>query len=171
MTTIIAPYRPTSPLHVPRRDLVIAGAASLALRVSIVADDTANAAALELTGGIGGPALRMVIWRDSPRTAWDYGAPAGESPEVLWTGTGTIAADAPGSFDIAMPQGTASDWPRRCGFHLYLDWDGGMQSELLAMGSLHLVPAFGTPALTAEPVLTDAADPVTEDDLDPVTTT
>jgi len=162
--TFILPYRRSSPVHVPRRDLVLAGTDSLALRVSIVESDHHAAQALELTGGIGGPALRVIVWRDGPQTAWDYGGVGTYTPEVLWTGTGTIS-DEIGSFDVAIPQGTLVDFPRRCGFAIFLDWDGGLESEMLAQGALHVRHVSGTPALTAEVITTDTPplDPITTD--------
>ncbi len=164
--TFIVPYRRTSPIQIPRRDLVLSATDSLALRVVIVESDNPDAEALELSGGIGGPACRLVIWRDGPGDWWDYGAPATRAPEVLWSGVGVLADQtaSPGSFDITMDQATMSDWPRRCGFWLFLDWDGGLQSELLAHGRLHVTVTSGAPTVTAIPIVDDATlVPITTD--------
>ena len=77
MTTqrIVLPYL-RGPNHIPRRDLVLGGADSMALEVAIVEYDNPAAPALDLTGGIGGPTLTLFIWPAGcwPRS-WDYGAP------------------------------------------------------------------------------------------------
>jgi len=160
--TFIVPYLRTSPVHIPRRDLVLGATDNLALRVTIVESDVSTAQVLEITGGIGGPAVRLAVWRDSPRCWWDYGAPGSVAPEVLWTGTGT-ESNAIGSFEIAIPQATMSDWPPRCGFWLFLDWDGGLDSELLAQGALHVRMASGSPTVTATPITTDVDELITTD--------
>ena len=81
----------TSPVHIPRRDLVLGRADSLFLRVTIISEDNACAQGLELSGGIGGPVLQMLVWPDHHhRTSWDYGAwNWTQCPQsVLWVGTG-----------------------------------------------------------------------------------
>ncbi len=162
MQTFVVPYARVSPIHIPRRDLVLGATDNLSLRVSIIESDDPSAQAIELTGGIGGPACRLVIWRDGPHFLWDYDAPVPAAPEVLFTGVGVIS-DAVGSFDIAMPLGTMATWPRRCGFWLFLDWDGGTSSELIARGSLHVARAAGAPTVTAVPITTDSLVPITTD--------
>ena len=68
------PWLRTSPVHVPRRDLVLGIADSLWLRVTVVESDRPEALPIELTGGIGGPTLQMLVWPDTCyRTTWDYG--------------------------------------------------------------------------------------------------
>jgi hypothetical protein len=136
--TIIVPYNRTSPIHIPTRDLVLAGSDSINLRVTIVESDDPSAQALVITGGANDPVCRLVVWHDPPFGAawWDYGRPYCGRPEVLWTGTGT-QADAIGSFDIAIPAGTMMQWPLRCGWSVQLDY-GGDQAEMLARGSLHV---------------------------------
>ena len=68
------PYMRTSPIHVPRRDLVLGRADSLYLRVTVVDSDNPCAQALEMSGGIGGPVLQMLVWPDHHyRNSWDYG--------------------------------------------------------------------------------------------------
>ena len=134
------PYMRTSPIHVPRRDLVLGRADSLFLRVTVVDSDNPSAQALELSGGIGGPVLQMLVWPDQHyRGAWDYGAywhwP--QCPQtVLWVGTAIIADAAGGVFSIVFPTSTMAGWPRRCAYALQLDYDGGGGSDLLAEGRL-----------------------------------
>ena len=134
------PYMRTSPIHVPRRDLVLGRADSLYLRVTVVDSDNPCAQALELSGGIGGPVLQMLVWPDHHhRNSWDYGRwNWAQCPgSVLWVGTG-VASDALGAFDIAFPTATMSGWPRRCAYAIQLDYDGGGGTDLLAEGRLQL---------------------------------
>ncbi len=157
------PYMRTSPIHIPRRDLVLGLADSLFLRVTVVDSDNPCAQALQLTGGIGGPALQMVVWPDNCyRASWDYGAPWIGPRSVLWAGTGVIS-DAIGAFDISFPTATMAMWPRRSAYTLQLDWSGGSEAELLVEGRLHL--ARSVPR-TAESVimLTDPTPPVLTDE-------
>ena len=100
------------------------------------------AQALELSGGIGGPVLQMLVWPDHHhRNSWDYGrwswAQFVVRAAVLWVGTG-VASDARGAFDIAFPTATMSGWPRRCAYAIQLDYDGGGSTDLLAEGRLQL---------------------------------
>ena len=162
------PYMRTSPIHVPRRDLVLGRADSLYLRVTVVDSDNPYAQAIELSGGIGGPVLQMLVWPDHHhRTSWDYGAywhwP--QCPQtVLWVGTGVQSPyPAIGAFDIAFPTSTMAGWPRRCAYALQLDYDGGGGTDLLAEGRLQLTHSV---ARSVNPVimLTDPAVPVLTDD-------
>ena len=69
------PYLRTSPVHIPRRDLVLGRADSLFLRVTVVDSDSVCAQGIDLSGGLGGPVLQMLVWPDQHhRGAWDYGA-------------------------------------------------------------------------------------------------
>lgn len=161
--TFVVPLQRNSPVHIPRRDLVLAASDSLSLRVQVVTSDNPSAAPLVLSGGMGGPALRMIVWRDQTGHSWDYGAPQPMPGETLWSGAGVIADDADGSFDIAIPPMTMANWPLRCGFSIALDQDGGLASDVLARGSLHITPAPGGPVSTAEVITTDALEPITTD--------
>jgi hypothetical protein len=156
------PWLRTSPVHVPRRDIVLGLADSLWLRVTVVESDRPEALPIELTGGIGGPTLQMLVWPDTCyRASWDYGAPWIGPRSVLWAGTGVIS-DALGAFDISFPTATMSSWPRRCAYALQLDWDGGSGTSLLAEGHLHLsrsVPRSSAPVI----MLTDPTPPVLTD--------
>lgn len=161
---LVLPYLRVSPVHIPRRDLVLASTDNLALAVSIVERDDPTAQALELTGGMGGPTLGMAIWRDTPSLAWDYGRPATSTGDILWSGNGTISATEIGTFDIAIPVGTFADLPLRAMYAIRLDFDGAASSVLLASGYLHIMPAFGpSPAEGAEAITTDALTPITTD--------
>jgi hypothetical protein len=156
------PYVRTSPVHVPRRDLVLGLADSLFLRVTVVEADSVDAPPILLTGGIGGPTLQMLVWPDTCyRTTWDYGALPTSPQSLLWAGTGVVS-DAIGAFDISFPTATMSSWPRRCVFALQLDWDGASGTSLLTEGHLHLigsVPRTGTPII----MLTDPTPAVLTD--------
>ena len=121
------PYMRTSPLHIPRHDLVLGLADSLFLRVTVVDSDNPCAQAIELTGGIGGPVLQMTVWADSYyrnswgsggwgydyRNSWDYGSMPLWQQAPVWTGLGVISDAPSGTFDIAFPTATMSAWPRR----------------------------------------------------------
>ena len=156
------PYMRTSPVHIPRRDLVLGHADSLYLRVTVVDSDNPCAQGIELTGGIGGPTLQMLVWPDTCyRHSWDYDAPCVGPQSVLWAGTGVIS-DALGAFDISFPTATMSSWPRRCAYALQLDWDGASGTSLLADGHLHLsrsVPRGTVPVI----MLTDPMPAVLTD--------
>jgi len=161
--TFILPYDRASPAHIPRRDLVLSGADSLSLRITVVESDNPNAQALELTGGIGAPALIVSVWRDSPTRRLDYGAPVAPAGDVLWSGQGIIS-DAAGSFDLLIPAATMASWPLRCGWSAALSFDAATQAETLCEGTLHVRPSYGpTAPATAVPITTDALDPITTD--------
>lgn len=137
------PYMRASPVHIPRHDLVLSGADSLYLRVTVVDADNVCAQALDLTAGIGGPSLQMIVWPDTYyRTSWDYGASPPRPPTPIWIGSGTIS-DAIGAFDLAFPSGTMMDWPRRCGWCVQLNYDN-QGAEVLTIGTLH-IRRVGTP--------------------------
>jgi hypothetical protein len=139
------PYMRTSPIHIPRRDLVLGQADSLYLRVTVVDSDNPCAQGIELTGGIGGPMLQMLVWPGQCyRASWDYGAPWIGPRSVLWVGTGVVS-DALGAFDISFAAATMSSWPRRCAYALQLDWDGASGTSLLAEGHLHLAYSVARP--------------------------
>jgi len=165
--SITVPYN-RAPNHVPRRDLVVGGADSLWLEVSVIQYDDPSAEAITLTGGIGGPALRMAVWpvSDDP-TSWDYGLPTPACGTLLWSGNGTVSATQVGTFDMQIPVGTLAAWPCRVAYGLQLDYDGNAGSELLCAGIVHLRRVqFGSPASTAAGsyLLTDDSIPVLEDD-------
>ena len=177
------PYMRTSPVHIPRRDLVLGRADSLFLRVTIVDSDNPCAQAIALTGGIGGPALQMLVWPDGYRRGWGgYGGWGGYNGgwggyhdygwgwhgggvvgpgTVLWAGQGVISP-ALGAFDIAFPTATMATWPRRCAYALQLDYDGGGSTDLLIEGRLHLTHSLPR-AIAPLIMLTDPTPPVLTD--------
>jgi hypothetical protein len=161
--TMTVPYARTSPIHIPRRDLVLAAADSLALRVTVVDVDNPSALPIELTGGIGGPAAQFIVWADAPGQFHDdYGTMLPVSGQVLWSGLGTLS-DAPGSFDFSLPSGTMSQWPRRCRWAVQLNYDTD-DAEVLMAGNLHvrmLGQSFMLPPIVLQ---TDDFIPVLEDD-------
>lgn len=139
LATLVLPYNRTSPVHIPCRDLVLGGADSLGLEVSIVESDNPSAAALVLTGGIGGPALTMLVAPDCwHRSSWDYGAPAIGPGTVIWSGQGTISATQPGTFEIHFNTATMARWPRRCIWIIQLDWNNSGDTQMLSYGHLHV---------------------------------
>lgn len=166
--TLILPYTRVSPIHIPRRDLVLGVSDGLTLRVTVVESDDPAAQVIVLTGGIGGPACTLVIYREAMHShCWDYGAPFAMAGAVLWSATGTSSTAAAGSFDIAIPAGSFSGFPRRCHWLVRLDWADGTQSDLLAQGALHLAPSTFT-TMVSVPIWTDGDSPVLGDDLIPV---
>jgi hypothetical protein len=170
MTTqiLILPYLRASLVHIPRRDLVLSSADSLTLRVTVVESDDPSAQALYLTGGIGGPSVRLLIWSEGGGRWWDYGAPTFcHRRWMLWASAGVIA-DAAGSFDISIPVRAMARWPRRCGWAVQLDFDGDSQSQMLAWGDLHVAWSVPPVLLGDIPILTDDGTPITDDDLTPL---
>jgi hypothetical protein len=146
--TITLPLDRASPIRVPIRDLVLGGTDSLTLLVSVVERDSPDALPIELSGGIGGPAVSMFVWPAGHGHGWggchDYGwgwyggvvCPV----TTLWTGLGTVYDMTPGTFRIVAPAGTMTAWPRRCRWAILFDTDGGGEVELLAEGHLHVRP-------------------------------
>jgi hypothetical protein len=184
--TMTLPLARATPLYIPQRDLVLGSSDSLSLTVTIVESDTPTSPPIELTGGIGGPACTLAIWSDGgsygyrhyrgwDRGGWyggwygsgwyhDYGWGTAWPGSTLWTGTGTIDPTIPGSFDIFIPVNTMGNWPRRCGWGVLFDYNGGGNAELIAQGRLQLRPMIGVTnnqvimlTDTSQPVLTDAA--------------
>lgn len=162
--TFILPYRRSSLNRVPRRDLVLAAADSLQLRVTIIESDDPSAQTLLITGGVGGPALRFSIWADAPGGSYDYGAYTWSTARRLLYRTAGVVSAAAGSFDVTLPAGTLmAGWPRRLIYAVQLDWDDATSSELLATGALQLMLA--PPGASADLVLTtDDGVPIYADD-------
>ena len=174
--TIFVPYLRSSPVHIPRRDLVLSASDSLSLRVTVIESDDPSAQLLTITGGVGGPSARMVIWVDygAKRRAWNYGASGwyrwyafdygwyGARPgSMLYTADGTPQPGL-GSFDFFVPFMTFGSFPPRCGWAIALAWDSGRKSELLSRGTLHIGrPDQEMAALTA--LFSDSWQPITTD--------
>jgi hypothetical protein len=156
------PYLRTSPLHIPRRDLVLAAADSLFLRVTIVDSDTPCAQAIELSGGIGGAGAQFIVWADMPEQHfWDYGTAIPVTGQLLSSVAGTLS-DALGAFDFSLPSGTMSTWPRRCGWCVQLNYDT-TGAQVLMSGRLHM-RRLGTAYLAVTPILmTDDFIPIHTD--------
>ena len=159
MTTFVVPYLRSSPLYIPRRDLVISAADSIALSVLIVESDDPSALPLDLTGGLGGPALRLYIWPDSPVYRWDYGAPFASPGAVLWAGLGTINPDVDGTFDFSVPPGTFACFPRRCLYSLQLEWNSATSVQMLACGGLNVMQGAQT-MVPPTAIVTDDSDAI-----------
>jgi hypothetical protein len=158
--TILAlslPLDRISPVRVPTRDLVLGSTDSVTLMVSIVDRDSPDALPIELSGGIGGPAVSLFVWPDSrgchgPNFGgwgcgnWDYGWGGWYSGGLagpgttLWTATATIYNMATATFRIRVPAGTLGAWPHRCRWAVFFDAEGGGEAELLAEGRLHIRP-------------------------------
>lgn len=136
---LMLPYRRVSPVHIPRRDLVLSTVDFLYLQITVTDSDSPNAQPLGLTGGIGGPGCRLVIFADRPYGGygWDYGAPTVPYGHTLGVWDGVVDADTPSTFDIDIPSGAFADYPLRCGWAVLLDWDSGVHTEVLASGSVH----------------------------------
>ena len=167
--SFVLPYLRSTPIYIPRRDLVVGGADSVLLEIGVVESDNPSAQALVLTGGIGGPALRMNVWPWSyVDWSWDYGNPSPGPHTVLWSGVGTISSTKLGTFQMRIPRATAMSWPARCIYALQLDWDAGTLSETLAQGALHVRRATVTAPLVSWALLTDDSIQILTDDDIPV---
>ena len=90
MTTfnITLPLDRTSPVHIPIRDLVLGGTDSGTLLLSLVDCDSPDALPIDLTGGIGGPAVSLFVWPDGYRWGWGgwggYGYGSGAYHDYGW---------------------------------------------------------------------------------------
>ena len=71
--TLTLPLDRVSPVRVPVRDLVLGGTDSLTLLVTIVDRDSPDALPIELTGGIGGPAVSLFVWPDGYGRGYGWG--------------------------------------------------------------------------------------------------
>ena len=176
------PLNRVSPVRVPTRDLVLGGTDSVTLLISVVDRDSPGALPIELSGGIGGPAVSMFVWPDhrggygphfggwgsGDDYGWGgwYGGGVAGPGTVLWSATGVILDPTTGTFAIVVPAGTMGCWPRRCRWAIYFDADGGGEAELLSEGHLHVRPMVSR-AITPVIMLTDTnpavlTDPETE---------
>jgi hypothetical protein len=151
--TFILPYLRTSPIHIPRRDLVLGQPDSLSLSVSIVETDDPDALPIVVTGGVGGPLLTLFIWPASYQRSWGYGGRWGYgagwdygagwwtiSTMPLWSGDFTISDAPSATFGISFPPGTMATWPRRACWSMQLTDDHGASVSQLAWGDLHVMP-------------------------------
>ena len=161
---ITVPYLRSSPLHVPRRDLVLSAADSLEMTITVVESDDPAATPIELSGGIGGPTVTLFIWPwGCYRRSWDYGAPMTTPGAALWNATGTISNADAGQFSIFFPINTMAGWPRRAEWSLQLDWNHGTQSEQLICGYLN-VNWSGNRLMAPTVITTDSGTAISADD-------
>jgi len=148
--SITLPYRRTSPVHVPRSDLVLSSADSLLLQVIVVETDHPSAQTLILHTDANGPAMQLVLWDDA-----DYGHAWGDyerafTPGALLQSIPGTPGSAAGSWDFHIPTGTFADFPLRCGWAILLLWADGAKSSVLAQGiASFLRPHFTGTKLTA----------------------
>jgi len=152
---ITLPYMRTSPVQLPRRDLVLSASDSLALTVTVVERDHPSAQLLILSTAAGGPSMQLVLWEDldQPNLWCDYRRPGSRYGTVLHSSPG-VASAAPGSWDFALPTGTFYGFPPRCGWSVLLLWDEGAKTEVLAQGIMHLLRPYvtGLPLSALPPV-------------------
>jgi len=150
------PLERISPVRVPTRDIVLGGTDSVTLLISVVDRDSPDALPVELSGGIGGPAVSLFVWPDhrggygphfggwgsGDDYGWGgwYGGGVAGPGTVLWSATGVILDTMTGMFRIVVPAGTMGAWPIRCRWAIHFDADGGGTAELLAEGHLHVRP-------------------------------
>jgi hypothetical protein len=141
--SITLPYLRTSPVHVPRRDLVLSASDSLLLNVAVVERDHPSSSALILTTDACGPSMQLVLWNESDRwnTCCDYERPGTVYGTVLRSVTGH-PGDAVGSWDFHIPTGTFANFPRRCGWTILLLWNDGTSSSVLAQGIVSFLRPF-----------------------------
>lgn len=174
--TLILPWLRTSPVHIPRRDLVLAAADSLMLSVQIVQSDNPDALPIEVTGGIGGPLLSLFVWPWSScrwswdyrvpwsywPSGWDYGAFGTTATAPLWSGDFTISDAPSATFGISFPPGTMAAWPRRACWSMQLTEDHGAVVTMLAWGNLHAM-ASGQRLVTQTAIITDPGSTILTD--------
>jgi len=152
--SITLPYRRTSPVHIPRSDLVLSAADSLLLTVCVVESDHPSAQAIVLHTDADGPAMQLVLWDDA-----DYGYAWGDYqrafvPGALLQSLPGCPGSAAGSWDFHIPTGTFADFPRRCGWAILLLWANGAKSSVLGQGIANFLRPFflGTPLTAIPPI-------------------
>lgn len=151
--TLTVPYLRTSPVHIPRRDLVLSASDSLLLTVIVVQSDHPSAETLILTTDINGPTMQLVLWddHDRPYAYGDYGRGYAWPGALLQSLTGTPGGAA-GSWDFHVPTGTFADFPLRCGWAVLLLWGDGAKSSVLGQGIAHFTrPHFAGVKISALP--------------------
>jgi len=151
--TLTLPYLRTTPVHIPRRDIVLSAADSLLLTVVVVQSDHPSAETLILTTDVNGPTLQLVLWEDRHHPCgWgDYGYGYVMPDAVLYSQPGTPGG-ASGSWDFHVPTGSFADFPLRCGWAVLLLWGDGAKSSVLAQGIAQVVrPHFTGVKISALP--------------------
>ena len=181
---ITLPYLRTSPVHIPRRDLVLSASDSLSLTVTVVETDHPSAQAIILSTDIDGPAMQLVIWqdRDTWNTWGDYQRPGSIHGTVLQSVIG-YPGSAAGSWEFHLPtgsftNGTWHDFPIRRGWSILLLWNNGTKSSVLAQGIMNIMPprVWGVPLVAVPPEIPPPIIPptapsflwLTTDDLRPI---
>lgn len=156
---ITLPYLRTSPVHIPRRDLVLSASDSLSLTVTVVETDHPSAQAIILSTDIDGPAMQLVIWQDTDswNTWCDYQRPGMIYGTVLQSVIGRPGSAA-GSWEFHLPTGTFAigafrGYPPRCGWSVLLLWNNGAKSSVLGQGIMNILPPFvrGVPLVAIPP--------------------
>jgi hypothetical protein len=182
--SITLPYLRTSPVHVPRRDIVLSVADSLLLSVAVVERDDPSSQALILTTDADGPSMQLVLWDDTQwcgSDGWDYGwSFASRAPRDMLQSITGVPGSAAGSWDFEIPTGTFSNFPLRCGWAVLLLWNNGAKSSVLGQGIAHFLRPFfkGVPLSAIPPVTPPIIPPpvqgshvrLTTDDLHPIIT-
>jgi hypothetical protein len=122
----------------PRRDLAADILDSLSLSVTLIYSDDPDASPADLITGPTFPSFSLNIWRtQSGHRSWDYGGYMLNSGGLLWTGDGVVDVTLPGTVDFALPMGTMSGWPERCGWAVRVAHDTTLQ-DTICTGFLHL---------------------------------
>lgn len=169
---ITLPYLRTSPVHIPRRDLVLSASDSLLLNVAVVESDRPSAPSLILSTDVDGPSMQLVMWNES--TSWDswydYHRPGSVFGTVFQSVSGVPGA-ALGSWDFHLPTGSFANFPLRCGWSVLLLWADGAKTSVLGQGVMNVLRPFvtGVPLSALPPVVPPIIPPVFTSLLDLVT--
>jgi hypothetical protein len=115
------PLARRNPARIPRRDLSLVTGDGLTLAVHVVATDTPNAAAVDLSGL--GPRLRLMVLRGT----------------AVWSVWGDISGVTTGLVEIALPVGTTETWPSTGMFEIQIEYAG--QITTLCRGALQMLPS------------------------------
>lgn len=146
----------TSPIQLPRRDLVLSASDSLALTVTVVERDHPSAQLLILGTDANGPSMQLLLWEDDDRpNVWcDYARPGSRYGTMLYSAPG-VPSTVSGSWDFDVPTGTFSGFPLRVGWGVLLIWNDGAKTELLSQGIAHIMRPFvtGVPLSALPPVI------------------
>lgn len=164
--TILAmmlPLARISPLHTPRRDIVLAGGDGLRLQLTIIERDAPDAPVLNLSAI--GPRVRLLVGRSAGSGVgwWDYGW-VRDSGALLATATGVVVDGVAGRVDLVLPR-LVAECPRRLWWLVQLDYLDDIAT--IAGGIINVGPAASGVASwpeTALDLLTDDYVPIETDD-------
>jgi hypothetical protein len=150
MLAITVPWQQLSPLYLQRRDLVADTMDSLSISMTLVESDDPDAPPADLVTGPTFPGFGLWIWSTPGGCGrpWDYGWRVMNIGTLLWSGAGAIDPVLPGTVNWALPFGTMTEWPWRCGWALRVGHDGTLV-DTLCTGFLNLHGAGSD--LTASP--------------------